>query len=270
VFWHLTFSSAERHPLFPGVALRRLAVHKATEIAPELFLFCIVDDHAHFVVAADAARAGRIAAGLLLGLRALAAVELLPAHVRPVRTRSHLEWLADNYILDQPAKHGLAEHPALYEGSCFLDLVNARALPGTRPRFAKRMLEARPRYKMRLAYEAVGLDTSVPLEAASGELIHQLGMGRVALAAAVAVAAAPGLVGNGAREVLARRAATRIALDAGIASAECRFAFDVTRSAIHRWSNQPVEERVVAAIRLRLALEVRVGADSSTAGFAPP
>ena len=208
---------------------------------------------------ADAKRVGRIAAGLLLALRPLAAVELLPAHVRPVRTRSHLEWLVKNYILAQPAKHGLAGHPALQEGSCFLDLIDARVLPGTDPRFARRIIAAMPRYKMRLAYEAVGLDPK-PLEPASNELIHQLGMTRVADAGAVATAAAPGLVGNGAQEVLARRAATKVALDAGIPSAECRFAFDVTRAAIHRWTGDPVDERVVRAIRIRLALEARVAA----------
>jgi hypothetical protein len=268
VFWHLTFASEERHPLFPGVASQRAAIQRATDVAPEIFLFCFVDDHAHFVVMADAARVGRIAAGLLLALRPLAAVEVLPAHVRPVRTRSHLEWLAHNYILAQPSKHGLVGPAALHEGSCFLDLVEARVLPGMGPKFAKRLIQAMPRYRMRRAYEAVGLDPE-PLKPAPNDLIRHLGMARVADAGAVAVAAAPGLAGNGAQEVLARRAATKVALAAGIAPAECRFAFEVTRSAIHRWASEPVDERVVTAIRIRLALEVRVAALlSSTASHA--
>jgi hypothetical protein len=257
VIWHLTFASEERHPLVPGVALQRVAIRTATRVAPEIFLFCFVDDHAHFVVMADAARVGRIAAALLLALRPLAAVELLPAHVRPVRSRSHLEWLAHNYILVQPTKHGLVAHAALHEGSCFLDLVDARVLPGTDPKFGMRLVEALPRYRMRRAYEAVGLDPE-PLKPAPNDLLHQLGMARIAEAGAVAVAAAPGLAGNGAPEVLARRAATTLALEAGISPAECRFTFEVTRAAMYRWAREPVDHRVLKAIRMRLAIEVRV------------
>ena len=257
MIWHLTFASEERHPLFPGPALLRRAIHAATRVGAEIFLFCFVDDHAHFVVMADPVRVGRIAAGLLLALRPLAAVELLPAHVRPVRSRSHLEWLAHNYILVQPAKHGLVAHPALHEGSCFLDLVDARVLPETDPKFAKRLMEAMPRYRLRRAYEAVGLDLQ-PLRPAPNDLCHQLGMARIAEAGAVAVAATPGLAGDGAQEVLARRGATQLALEAGISPAECRSTFEVTRAALHRWAREPVDDRIIKAIRLRLAIEVRV------------
>jgi hypothetical protein len=117
---------------------------------------------------------------------------------------------------------------------------------------------------MRRAYEAVGLDPN-PLKPAPNELVRQLGMVRVADAAAVAVAAAPGLCGNGAQEVLARRAAAKVALDAGIPGSEIRFAFEVTRAALCRWAREPVDDRIVTAIRLRLAIEVRVaGLLSST------
>jgi hypothetical protein len=34
------------------------------------------------------------------------------------------------YLLKQPVKHGLDVHPALWTGSCFLDLIGARLIPG--------------------------------------------------------------------------------------------------------------------------------------------
>ena len=94
-------------------------------------------------------------------------------------------------------------------------------------------------------------------------------MARVADAGAVAVAAAPGLSGNGAQEVLARRAATTVALEAGIPSSEIRFTFGVTRAAIHRWTMEPVDDRILRAVRIRLALEMRVAALPSSTAHRP-
>ena len=223
-------------------------------MAPETILFCVVDDHLHVVVVADRVRTGRIAASLLQALRPIAAVRLLPAHATPVETRRHLEFLADRYILEQSKKHGLGEPPALFEGSCFLDLVGARIVDAA---IATRLVAAMPRYRMRRAFRAVGLPEK-PIVALSDEAIRLLGAARIVAAAECAVAAVPGCRGNGPVERLARCAAVQLATAVGIAIEEAAFALGVTRSSAVRLRHRAVPSTVLVAIRKRLALEVLV------------
>jgi len=50
-YWHLTFSSDGRHPLFPSECLRRAALWAIARVKKcEILLFCIVDDHLHLVI----------------------------------------------------------------------------------------------------------------------------------------------------------------------------------------------------------------------------
>lgn len=223
-------------------------------VAPETILFCVVDDHLHVVVVADRARTGRIAASLLQALRPIAAARLLPARATPVETRRHLEFLADRYILEQSKKHGLSEPLALDEGSCFLDLVGARVVD---PAIPTRLVRALPRYLLRRAHRAVGLEEK-PIPRLQDEVIRSLGAARVAAASECSLAAAPGSRGNGPVERLARCATVKLATSVGIAIAEVAFALRITRSSAVRLAHRPVPRSVVAAIRKRLALEVLV------------
>lgn len=251
---HFTFSSDGRHPLFPTLARRRAAVRCILRVAPECILFCVVDDHLHVVVVADRARTGRIAASLLQALRPIAAAALLPARAVPVETRRHLEFLADRYILEQSKKHGLAEPPALFEGSCFLDLAGAWVVD---PAIATRLVAAMPRYRIRRAFRAVGLEEK-PIVPLPDEAIRLLGAARIVAASECAMAAAPGSRGNGPVERLARCAAVQLATTVGIAIDEAAFALGITRSSAVRLSHRAVPSNVLAAIRKRLALEVLV------------
>ena len=100
--YHVTFAAAGRHPLFPTEASRRAAVRALGRVAGAwIVLFALVDDHVHVVVHCEEDRVGRLARAILLALRAVAAVEIEPAHVRPVRDRGHMEWLV-TYVLTQP------------------------------------------------------------------------------------------------------------------------------------------------------------------------
>ncbi len=259
MFSHLTFSSDGRHPLFPTLALRREAVRCIAAIGPEVILFSVVDDHAHVVVeVVEQTRIGRIAAGLCHALRQIAAAPLLPAFVRPVATRRHLDWLADEYILAQPRQHGIAEHPALYEGSSFVDLIDARLLFD--PPLAKRLARAMPRYRLRRAYLAVGLDAR-RIEALSDEGLRALGATRIAAATEAALATPPGMKGNSASERLGRLAVAVLTERAGIATAECAFALGIDVSSVSRLRRRSVAASVLRVVRMRLALEVRVAAD---------
>ncbi len=194
-------------------------------------------------------------AGLVLALRPIAATPLAPAYVRPVPTRRHLEWLADEYILRQLAKHGLVGPVALHEGTCFLDLVGARVLPGTA--VAKQLLEAMPRYRMRRAYRAVGLNER-PLRPPDDRTVRAAGAVRIAAATEAVLAAPPGAHGNSPVERTCRRVAVQLCEDVGIGSAECEFALGIGRSALSRLRHGPRDPRLSAAVRLRLAIEERV------------
>jgi hypothetical protein len=251
---HFTFSSDGRHPLFPTLARRRAAVRCILRVAPECILFCVVDDHLHVVVVADPARTGRIAAALLQALRSISAAPLLPARAVPVETRRHLEFLADHYILEQSKKHGLADPPPLFEGSCFLDLVGARVVD---PAISLRLVAAMPRYRMRRAYRAVGLEEK-PIAPLPDQAIRLLGAARIVAASACAVAAQPGSRGNGPVERIARCAAVQLATTVGIAIDEVAFALGITRSSAVRLSHKAVPDHVLAAVRRRLALEALV------------
>jgi hypothetical protein len=253
---HATFASDGRHALFPDLASQRQALHAVARVAKKsLLLFCFVDDHLHVVFRALERRVGRIVAGLTLALRPIAAAPLGRAFVRRVATRHHLEWLADTYILRQAEKHGLPGPLALREGSCFLDLVGARVLPGIA--LDEQLLVALPRYLLRRAYRAVGLEETLlePLEDAA---IRALGAARVFTAAQVALAARPGARGNGRAERSCRRVAVQLCRQVGIASGECRFAVGIGRSAYSRLARARCDRRLATAVRLRLALEERV------------
>jgi hypothetical protein len=264
---HLTFSSDGRHPLFPTLELRRKAVRCIAAIGPEVILFCVVDDHVHVVIhVTDPARSGRIAAGLYHALRPIAAAPILPAFARLVATRRHLDWLADEYILSQMAKHGLAEHPALYEGSCFVDLIGARAVFD--PPLVTRLVKAAPRYRLRRAYKAVGL-AEHPITPVSDEMLRSIGASKIAAATEAALAAPPGMKGNSAVECLGRCAVAHLTQSAGILSAECAFSLGVEVSSIARLRRRSVLDSVLLAVRMRLALELRVAAEQATSSTTP-
>lgn len=129
-------------------------------------LFCIVDDHLHVVLLCEAQQAGVLSRELLLALRPLTGPNLAPAFVRPVEGRGHLEWLV-RYVLEQPTKHGLPGHPALWPGSCFPDLVGARRLPGLSLRL--RLSEALPRFRLRTRAAPDGAVEAVRLRLALEE-----------------------------------------------------------------------------------------------------
>jgi len=214
--------------------------------------FCIVDEHVHVAVTADAARSGHLARTILLAIRPYASVRLDPAHVRPVATRRHLEWLVE-YILDQPRHHDLAVHPALFSGSCFADLVGARLVPGLKIRIR----EVLGRFRLRTAFEAVDV-AATRLVPSSNEQVRRVGASVLAEVAAAALCVVHPLRGKTARATLARAACCQLARDAGIANTEVAHAVDITRQGVSQLARRTIDRRVVRAVRMRLALRQRV------------
>lgn len=267
--WHLTFPADGRFALFPDESLRRQALHRLGAVVRDrALLFCLVDDHVHLVVRAERIEAGRLARAVLLTLRTLAP-RLEPAHVRPVQDRSHLLTLV-RYCLQQPQHHGLAGHPALFTGSCFLDLVGARRVPGLR----LPLTETLPRLRGRELLAHVGLPEArlLPIE---DDLLRGLGLSRLVEAAAAALAVGPAITGKQ-PPVIAARAAV-IALSAA-RTAELAWALGISGESVRQHRERPVDAKLLRTVRLRLAVEQRVAeaaglvgdeADSYKTGPAP-
>lgn len=191
-------------------------------------LFALVDDHVH-----------------------------IAAHVSDVRGRAHLEWLV-RYLLGQPAHHGIAIHPVLGSGSCFPNLVGARCVPA----LTLRVPTALPRYRLREAYGIVGLP-QVPLEPATAEQIRAAGAPRLVHAAAFAAGAGPEL-GRDNLSIAVRRVTAALAAEADIHLDELAHAMGTTRDAARKIGLRPAAPGLLAATRLRIALE----SAAATAGAA--
>lgn len=252
--WHLTLATDGRLPMAPTEDERRAIVRAILRLAgPSLALFSVVDDHLHLVVLATRDEVGRLSRALALGLRPLCRASLEAVRVRPVESRGHASWLAQHYIAVQPLKHGLPDHPALYSGSCFQDLVGARVGP------TLRIVELLPRFRLRELLPAVGLPVE-PIQPPDAEQIRSLGAARVALAAAAAACAPPELDGRTALVVAARRAAAQLAEESDIGRAETGFALGLSPSGLRKLLKAPVDAALCRAARVRLGLELAVAA----------
>lgn len=253
--WHLTWASDGRTALFPKEPARLAAIRALARVAGDwTTLFAIVDDHVHLVVSAERKVAGRVARNGLVALRKLAAGPLDPAHIRAVETRAHMQWLV-TYLLEQPKKHGLPAHPALWSGSCFPDLVGARAVPGFS--LQTRLAEAIPRFRLREAHAAVGLEKT-ELTPVDGDRIRRLGADRLARAAAATLAEPFPLQGKRAPTSLARAAACHLGRGAGIPTSELTHVLAISPQAALRLAGKNVDSGLLEAVALRLALEEAV------------
>jgi hypothetical protein len=251
-FFHLTFASEGRMPLFTTESQRCAGLHALARSARgKLVLFCIVDEHVHVVLAVGSrAEAGHIGRALRRSLGNAAGVELGPAFIRPIKTRSHAEWLARNYIVAQPKKHGLPDHPALYSGSCFQDLVGARQLVDLR-------IDALlPRFDVRHVLDTVGLPRR-PIEPLAPDAIRRLGVGRIA-DASMSVLALADLASRSRPNVAARRVAVHISDEVGIARPEIGHVLNLGLRSVRKIAALEADAALSRAVAIRLALEEQV------------
>lgn len=256
--WHGTYSSESRLPLFSDEGAIRAAVRGLTRSTRnDLVLFNLVDSHGHAALALPASECRRRFAAILKCHQPVAAVRLEQFRVRPIDGRSHLENVV-GYLLRQTRHHGIAEHPALWTGSCFSDLVGTRVVSGLR----LRIFEFLPRLTSADLCARVGIPSSAITPASNG-VILAAGAGRLVDAAAFACAADRRLSGRTREEVDAKRAAAHIARLAGL---PLRSVADALGLQLRETRNlaAAVDPRLEAAVRSRVALELFVR-DSSCA-----
>jgi hypothetical protein len=262
--WHVVLASIGRHALFPSESRLRRAVRALARVAGDsLVSFCLVDEHVHLVVLASRPAAGRLARAVALALRPHATGRTAPAYIRPVENRRHLETLVP-YVLRQSERHGLPGHPALWTGSSFLDLSGARVLPGLR----LRLRNVLPRWPLRRILAAVAIPSETLGPPSFGD-IRDAGLESLVTRAAAAVAAPGGLDSTERLVVEARVAVVRLALDAGFPRPDVAAALRAHARTVRRLAGRAVDERVLLAVRRRIALERLVeGAQSSPASAA--
>jgi hypothetical protein len=215
-----------------------------------MVLFCVVDDHVHVVLFCAVDQEARLRVGILFALRSLASAHIEPAYPRPVKTRSHLNWLL-RYVLTQPVHHGLQVSPALWSGSCFQDLSGARVLAGLK----LRITEAIPRLQWSKVLSIVGLPGDRGLSPATNMEVREAGAARVVVAVASALGVGPSLAGKRSLVVHARRAAIALCDQAGITRTEVCWALGLPPRSARRLAKDPVDPVVLRAARLRLTLE---------------
>jgi len=248
--WHLTIAAKTRHALFPSEALRLRAVRKLVVVCGDaLVVFCIADDHLHVVVLCDERRRGTIARALQVVVAGLTPVVTKPVHVEPVNGRRHMETMR-RYVLRQPEHHNLPGHPALWSGSCFLDLAGARWLP-TPP---LRLRDALPRCTLADLGRDVGLDLW-RLDPIPVSELRAVGAKALVSAAAAACGAPPELRGKRREVVRARRVACSLAREAGMPLPEVAWALDIHPGNARKLLTSPVAPEALLATRRYIALE---------------
>lgn len=212
-------------------------------------LFALVDDHAHIVVMVEPQRLRRVQGALSKVLNHRSAVPFAAPYVLPVTTRTHMVSLV-GYCLTQFGHHGLPDDPATATGSCFPDLIGARRIPGLTLRIAT----ALPRFRLREAYEAVGLAAAVmPADDAAA---RGLGPARLVDLLAQTFAVDPGFASNATAVVKARRVGARLAIDVGMRPRDISGPLGVTAIAAARLAARPVDLADLRAVRMRVALDI--------------
>jgi hypothetical protein len=265
--WHVTLTAEResRLPLFPDEAAYLEALHRLGKVcAGCLALFALIAEHLHFVALKSRPAAGRLAQATILTLRPVVTTPLAPSHFASVDTRSHMRWLL-RYMLEQPQKHGMPGHPALWVGSCLPDLVGARIIDG----LSLRIEQALPDYSHGMALRILGLPGK-QVAPAGREVLRAAGAHRLKLAAAATLGVGPSLTGNTPAALLARRAVLQLAERVGIRPAEVAAALGRSPGTIWRLRRVEVEPAVLQAIARRVTLEnlVQQGQSRQTAAAA--
>lgn len=250
--FHLTLTAERenRLPLFVAEQHYLEALHRLGAVCGGcLALFALVAEHLHLVALLSRFAVGYLARAAVLTLRPIVATPFAPSYIKPVASRSHMRWLL-RYLLEQPAKHGMAGHPALWAGSCLPELVGARRIPGLELCITRVL----PDYQPATALSIVGLP-GARLPLADASTLHAAGALRLRNATAAVLGTAPALAGTTLVANRGRRAFVQLATRVGIPRTEVVDALQIGRKAIWRLARPVADRDLLAAIARRVVLE---------------
>jgi hypothetical protein len=260
--FHLTYTSVGRLPFFTDVAAYRQAVRRLAGLRHTIALFSIVFEHLHQVTLTDGTSATKVSMATKRTLEPIVAAPFDETNVRAVADRDYVENLF-RYHLKQPAKHNVPGPPALWEGSCFLDLIGARWVRGLTLHIERIM----PGFDKLVAYRHVGL-SACEIQPATADQILRAGSNRLASAATSALAAPPSLDGNTSPEVEARCVVAKLGRWAGFHDSEIAAAVRVKHQrSVRRLRKHAIEQEALDAVRMRIALEDAVGKQADRTSF---
>jgi hypothetical protein len=247
--WQLRLSSRKRLPLFPTEASQRAAVRAlAAATQGHLVLFSLLYEHGHIVVFCSEGRVGLLGRSIRWMLGRCASQVIEPLWRELIEGRNHLRSFL-RYVLTQIDHHRVPAHPALWTGSCLLDLVGARWLPRLRLRLA----EALPDLHLDQVLSPLGLPRLRP---AGDELVRSLGTTRLREAACAALAVDSQLPGRSADVVTVRRLIVQVARKLGVPWPEVSRVLPVSEPTLFRLAGDPpVASHLERVVRTRLALE---------------
>jgi hypothetical protein len=249
--YQLGLTSRTRLPLFPDAARQRQAVVRlAAALGGKLVAFGLFA-HGHLGALEDEARIGLLRRTVRSVLQPIAALPIEPVWCEVVDSRKHLRSLL-RYWICQLEHHGLPGHPALWDGSCFLDLVGARRVPG----LVLRCRELLPEVRVSELLSLVGLPATAvhPLDDAR---VRALGLPRIASAAAAALGLSS-LDGKTAASMAGKRLVMQMANTVELAAREARGVLGVCRSTGRRLASSLHDAELHRAVRTRLAIEEAV------------
>ncbi len=246
---HVNFSTVGRVTLARNECELCAVVRALARIGGErIQLFCVVDEHVHLVVRTS--RPGLMVRDVIRAIRAvIPGVVFQSPHVKPIESRAHHVRLVE-YLLRQPKKHGLSVHPALWSGSCFLDLAGLRILPG----FTSEALRGElPRVTLRSLLPSVGLP-SRPIRATDDGLAG-VSLQRLVESASAVHALDSKIEGRSQVVVSVRALTAQAALKAGFPRRPIARILGVKVDQVTRLARRTLEPRALPALLRRLALE---------------
>jgi hypothetical protein len=242
-------------PFFTSEAAYREAVRRLATLKHSIALFCLVAEHLHQVAVTSGEPGAAVSKATKRALNSV--VETPFSKDTDIRTVSDRKYVLNllRYDLGQPKKHKMPGHPAVWEGSCFLDLVGARRIRGLEPCIATLL----PSFNVVDAYVHVGLPRN-EIQPASAEQMLAAGLPRLVFAAAAAFAAKPTLEGNGFPEIEARCAVAKLGRWIGLHDSEIAPAIWVTVRSVRNLRRRSIDREALDAVRVRIALEDAVAA----------
>jgi hypothetical protein len=246
----LTAQRDRRFPLFTKTKHHLEALHRIGRVCKgNLVLFALIAEHLHLIAQLSRAAAGRLAQSVLLTLRPLVKTPLASSYIKEVEGPGHM-YRSVRYELEQPKKHGMPGHPALWPGSCLPELVGARVIPG----LTLRIKEAEPTFKVERALKILRLPGE-KVQPAGRRQLRSAGAARIVAATAAAFGVEPTLEGNRPHVRIARRAVAYIADKIGLPTADIKVVTGLDEHSLWRLRRREVSDTCIDAIRRRVTLE---------------